>query len=603
MLAFEMGAARSGESLDDAFRFYKNGRYEQAENTCRAILRGQPGNPDALHLLGLINDQAGIHPIAVALIRKAIAIDPDQASFHHSLGGALLTQGKVDDAIASFRRAIALDPGQAKARTGLGNALLAQGKTAEAIACFREALSLAPDFALARTSLGKALVDQGKSAEAIACFREALALAPDSSVAHSCLLFTLHYCPSADRETLFSEARAWGERHAEPLAREIRPHQNVPDPARRLRVGYVSADFRQHPVGYFFESVLSAHDRTRFEVFCYSNGEGADDVTARIRSASDHWRSIRHGSDEAVAELIRSDAIDILVDLSGHTGWNRLLVFARKPAPVQATWLGYIDTTGVRAIDYIIGDSVVCPEGDEGLYVEEVVRLPGDFLCYTPRYTVDVAPPPALSRGYPTFGCFNNLAKVTPDVVALWAQVLRALPDARICLKAYALDDPEIRDHVARAFVVQGIAAERVRLLGRSSHADYLAAYAEVDVALDPFPYNGGTTTIEALWMGVPVVSLLGDRFSSRMGASHLSTVGLSELIAESPRDYVDKAVALARDLPGLAALRSDLRDRLLQSSLGDRIGFARGVETVYREIWRQWCQSHQSQEMRDGPE
>jgi predicted O-linked N-acetylglucosamine transferase (SPINDLY family) len=364
----------------------------------------------------------------------------------------------------------------------------------------------------------------------------------------------------------------------------------VPDPVRRLRVGYVSADFVRHPVGYFIEAVLKAHDRAQVEIFCYSNAWRTDPLTQRLYAVADHWRTIAWKSDLDVANMIRSDEIDILVDLSGHTAGHRLQLFGHKPAPVQATWLGYFGTTGLAAIDYILVDEVISSRSDEDQFVETPVRLPHGYLCYAPREAVPVRAAPAERLGFATFGCFNKLIKVTPAVITVWAEILRRIPTARLVLKDAALEDPDVRTRCLAKFVSEGVATHRLDLLGRSEHIAYLDAYNHIDIALDPFPFNGGTTTAEALWMGVPVVTLRGDHFVSRLGASLLTGLGARELIADSRQQYVEIATTLANDVPRLVALRAGLRDRLLTSSLCDGPGFTRGLEAAYRRLWQPWC-------------
>jgi predicted O-linked N-acetylglucosamine transferase (SPINDLY family) len=375
------------------------------------------------------------------------------------------------------------------------------------------------------------------------------------------------------------------------MARHRQPFTNQSDPERRIRVGYVSSDFRRHPVGFFLQPVLNSHDRAQVEVFCYSSHPQTDDLTEQLRSRADGWRTIASSDDDAAAELIRSDAIDILVDLGGHSGFNRLPTFARKPAPIQASWLGYADTTGLPNIDYLISDRFVCPEQEDGAVVEQVVRLPEAFLCYTPPEDAPPVPPlPALSRGHVTFGCFNNIAKVTPDVIRLWAEILRAVPESRLFLKTRSLGEHSVRSRYASLFAHHEVSPERVVFEGASPRADYLAAYGRVDIALDPFPFNGGTTTLDALWMGVPVISLQGDRPVCRLGASHLSAAGCGDLVVRSPQDYLQKAVALASDVRQLSHLRAALRRQVLDSPICDSSRFTRGLEKAYRAMWHGWC-------------
>lgn len=516
-----------------ALEQHQAGRFPEAEALYRQVLRQQPANAEALHLLGLLNSQSGSTDIAVALIRKAIALKPDVPAFYNNLGNAFVAQGSPDKAVAAFEHALNLQP--------------------------------------------------------------------DNPRTHSSLFVTRHYM-KCDRRVLLEESRAWGRRYAEPLASEIRAHPNGPEPERRLRIGYASGELFRHPVGYFLAPALVAHDRRKVEVFCYSNSHRSDALTAQLRASCDHWRSLVGVDDGGAAEMIRRDGIDILVDLSSHLGDHRLLVFARKPAPVQATWIGQINTSGAECMDYIIADHVVCPQGEDELYVEKVVRLPAFYMPFSPSPDApDVAPLPALSHGHITFGCFNRIAKVTPQVIAVWSRILRALPSSRLRLISVGLNDSSVRFRFCDMFIRNGVDVNRIDLLGPCSHAELMTAYNDVDLALDPFPYSGCTSTAEALWMGVPVVSLKGDRFVSRTSASFLAAAGLEDLAAEGEDAYVSKAVTLASEVPRLAELRAELREAISRSAIGDGPRFTRQLERAYREMWRGWC--HDQTRMHDGRE
>lgn len=615
------------QSLEAAQAAFDAGQWSAAEEQCRAALRAAPGDARALHLLGRVLQRQGQIAIAQAVLRKAIAIQPDFAPAYASLGAVQIVLCRYDDAQTSLQRAIDLDPLAARPHRLLGMALQDQARHAEAIAAFQRAVDLRPEAAagygylgaamhaagdregalcvltrareLEPTSadthvkLGNLLHDVGLTEDAVQCYRTAVDLSSDMPFGHSNLIFSLHYRSTLDRRALRAEAEHWAARYAGPALLDPRPHDIDRDPNRPLRIGYISADFKRHPVGYFLKAVLTAHDRSRVETFCYGNGIRTDDLTRELVEVADHWRTIVAAADAEVAETIRRDKIDILVDLSGHTGGHRLSVFARKPAPVQATWLGYFGTTGVPAIDYILVDDAVCPPGAEDQFTESPVRLPHSYLCYAPPATApDPAPPPSLVRGYPTFGCFNRLAKIGPDVIALWSEILHAVPTAHLALKDIALDDESGRQRILSAFGKHGIGEDRLDLSGRSSHDQYLSAYADIDVALDPFPFTGATTTVEALWMGVPVVTLAGDRFVSRMGTSLLGGVGLSEYIATSPVDYVRIAVASVSQPDALAAMRTRLRGRVAASPVCDGETFTRNLEEAYRSMWRTWLQS-----------
>lgn len=585
-----------GDVLEEARRHFDAGEYQQAERICHQVLKARPAHPGALNQLAAITHRAGAPMVAVALARRAIALDPDNPEFHLTLGAAQARAGRVVDAEATLRHALELGPAAPPILANLAESLIAQGRLAAAHELIEGAIEHNPDDSLLHQVQGVVLLSLARASDAQASFRRAVELAPKFANAHAGVLFAEHYTGTVDPQALADEARTWGARFAEKLTGDVVAHRNGADPGRRLRVGYLSGDFHHHPVGHILQSVLPAHDPAQVEVFCYSNHWQSDDVTRQLRAAVAQWRSIVHLNDEAAAEVIRSDEIDVLIDLSGHTGQSRPFVLARKPAPVQAMWLGYFDTTGMTAIDYVIADRHVCPPGDERFYVEKIARLPHSFVCFTPpNPSPDVAPLPARAAERVTFGCLNNSAKVTTEVVGLWTKILRALPDARLCLKSSALNDPVVREHYVRLFGAGGVDANRLIFKGSTPYAEHLVVYGEIDVGLDPFPYNGGHTTLDALWMGVPVVALRGQRFVSRMGASILSTIGLGELVADSPEQYVETAVALARDLDRLAELRAGLRDLMAASPLCDGAGVARGLEAIYRDIWQAWCRSASS--------
>jgi protein O-GlcNAc transferase len=528
---------------------------------------------------------------AVASYRQAIALNPKLAAAHNNLAGALNQLGKHKAAAQSYREAIAIEPNFHEAWSNLGNVLRELGQLIEGESAYRRALKLRPDAFQTLNNLGTLLKDCGDFAGSQAAFRRVLELKPDFAVAHHNLLMSLQYDPTVTPAALLEEHRAFDRRHAQPLAANILPPANVPDPDRRLRIGYVSGDFGRHPVGHFLAPVLPNHDRDQVEVFAYSDRAVEDDLTHELRKACDHWRSIVGITDEALAARIRDDRIDILVDLSGHTADNRLLAFARKPAPVQATWAGYVGTTGLSAMDYLITDARETPPGSESNYVEKLALLPDCYVCFEPpRCAPEVGPLPARSRGHPTFGCFNNLSKINEAVIALWSELLRRIPEAELVHKTHQLSDPAVRARMAALFAAQGIEASRLRLLGKSPHRELLEEYNNIDIALDPFPYSGGLTTLESLWMGVPVVTLGGDRFAARHSVSHLTAAGLPDLIADGPESYMRIVSELAADLPRLEALRSGLRARLAASPLVDGVRFARNLEAAYRAMWRTWC-------------
>jgi predicted O-linked N-acetylglucosamine transferase (SPINDLY family) len=458
----------------------------------------------------------------------------------------------------------------------------------------RQALSIKSDCAVSYYNIGNAQKEQAKHDEAIASFDQALKLDPDFVDAHSNILFCMNYSDNHSVQQIFERHLNWAERHA---SRHIgdRVYSNTHDPLRILRIGYVSADFREHPVGFFLEGVLQYHSKSNCEIYCYSNSAQEDTQTMRLRSHVAHWRQISALDDDAVSEMIRADGIDILVDLSGHTSGNRLLVFARKPAPQQLTWMGYCNTTGLSNMDYLLADAGVIPTDTSQRFSEKVLRLQGSYLCYVaPEYAHEVAPPPCVANGHITFGCFNNLSKVTEPILVLWVEILQRVKNSRFILKSKQLADPIVQKRYRDWFSAQGVSSERITLDDRyMDHAGLLGYYGELDIALDTHPYSGVTTTCEALWMGVPVVTLAGEQFISRNSAALLTSVGLTELIADSPQQYVEKSVALAADTEYLMQLRKDLRERFKASPLGNAPLFVKNLEEVYRSLWANWCASN----------
>ncbi len=583
--------AEAHSNLGNAFK--RLGRFDEAVASYRTAIALKPHFTRAHLRLGVALTAQGKLDEAVACYRRILAIKPGFVEAHYNLGNAFKKQGKLDQAIAAHRKAIALNPNFASAHGNLGIALSARGRLEEAVASYRKAIALKPNQAKSYSNLAVALSAQGKIEEAVAHFRKAIALNPDDARAHSNLLFQLHYIPGLTPEELFAEHRRWNAQHAAPLEGEIRPHTNARDPDRKVRVGFISGNFRHHPVGYMVTPAIEAMDPAAWELFMYSSGGRSDDLTERIRTAAKAWREIGAMKDDAVAQLVRDDGIDILVDLSGHAAPNRLLVIARKPAPVQVKWVeGEFNTTGMDAMDYFLSDAVETPPGAEKWFTEEVIRLPDGYVCYAPpAYAPNVAPLPAQRRGYTTFGCFNKLSKVNGEVVALWARLLGRLPGARLVLKTRALGDSGVRERYHAMFEEHGVETERVDLLAGSPRAELLAHYNEIDIALDPFPYSGMTTTCEALWMGVPVVTLPGERFSGRHSATHLHNVGLGDWVIETPEEYLAVAERWSLDVAALADLRSGLRARMAASPLCDGARFARNLEAAFRAMWVRWCE------------
>ena len=561
---------------------------EAAEGYHRAI-RLKPDYAEAYNNLGAILQKQGRLKEAVTHCQQAVSIKPDSAEAHSNLGDAFYALGRLGESVASCRRSLEIKPDSAETYNSLGNALRELGRLDEAAACGRQALLLKPDFAEACNNLGNTLQAQGKLEEAIACYRQVLSIKPDSASAYSNLLYTMQYLNTVTPAEAFSEHQRYAERYETPLKAHWQPHANSRDPERRLRIGYVSADFYNHAVAFFIEPILASHDKSRVEIYCYYNHNKHDAHTDLIAAHADHWLACSKMSDEQLAERIRADGIDILVDLSGHTGYNRLPVFARKPAPVQATWIGYAGSTGLTAMDYRITNAEMDPPGlTERYHSETLLRMPDSGVAYRPEPGCPpVNPLPALTADTFVFASLNNLIKTNPSVVDLWARILAALPHAKLMLGN--ITDSGIRQRVIERFGQAGVEADRLILQPRMSFSDYLALHHQIDLALDPFPYNGGTTTMHSLWMGVPVITLAGEHMVSRCAVPLLSRVGLSDFITHNEEDYFQRAIQLAQDLPGLDRIRQSIRERMSASNYGPHT-VTRHLETAYREMWRKWC-------------
>ncbi len=602
------------------------GQLREADSVLQQILSAVPEQPQALHLLGRLALQANRPDIAVqcflrqlqsspsdpvahidlgnaelklghlneaiAAYRKAIELQPENAGIYSNLGVALHEQGHVEEALCQFEKAVTLNPSLPDGYNNVGTALRNMGRFDEAIQAFRKAAELRSNWAEAHINLANTLKSAGRMEEAIAECRRALQMKPESAMIHSSLVVYIQYDLGSTPAEIFEEHRRWNQVHAVPLGDRIKPHTNDRSPERRLRIGYVSPDFREHSVPFFFEGLLSAHDRERVEVFCYADLlRKPDPVSERLKALSDHWINITGMGDEPLAERIREDRIDILVDLAGHTAGGRLLVFARKPAPVQVSYLGYPNTTGLDAIDYYITDVHLDPPGtSEQYFSEQLIRLPQTFACYrAPQDAPPVGILPARSNGYVTFASFNTLPKINERVIQTWAKILSALPESRLLISARGMQIASVADRMREAFSRHGIDPQRLRFEGYRDQKEYFATHNEVDLLLDTFPVNGHTITCHALWMGVPAISLAGDRHSGRLGASVLKNLGLPELLASSIDEYVRIAVELASDLPRLEMLRSTMRDRMLRSALMDEKKLANQIEDAHRSMWRKY--------------
>lgn len=567
------------------------GRKEEAEAISRQGLALNPDAPEAHCILGNVLTCTGNMDEAEFHFNIALNMQPNYVKALVGLGNVLTETSRLDAAALVYRTVISIEPNTPSALNNLGNVLTSLGKLHEAKEVITTALSLTPNDMQARLNLGLLLLTLGDIDESVACYRKALEYKPDAlDIMHN-LLFTQNYCDDHHLEMAIQDAKAYGRL----VTASVTPFIHTPnrgDLHRRLRIGLVSGDLLGHPVGFFLIGVIPSLDPEQVELFVYSNYFQEDALTHQLQSVVPHWQGVMGMTDEVLAEQIRADGIDILMDLSGHTARSRLEMFAWKPAPVQVTWLGYFATTGLPAMDYILGDRFNLPAEEAHHFTETPWPLPDCYLCFTPPdLPLAVGPLPARNNGWVTFGCLNNTNKMNARVIACWARILNELPDSRLYLKSVNFLDPIMCEDVQNQFAFLGIAPERLILEGPSPRDTYFEAYYQIDIALDPFPYPGVTTSVEGLWMGVPLITRRGHRYISHQGESILSNAGLTDWIAYDEEDYVAKALQFARDLPRLAILRAGLRRRVLQSPLFDAPRFANNLVLAWQEMWRLWCE------------
>ncbi len=613
-----------GQIINTALQHHSAGRLNEAKAIYQAVLKTHPDEPGALHFLGLVAHQQNDEQTALEYLTRSIIAKPDYAEAHSNRGIVLKELDRLEEAITSYQKALSLKPDFADAHYNLGNAyggldrhkdavkcyqkaltlnpeytsalynmgrsLGKLGKLDEAVIYFEKALALNPDYVIALTGFGSILKEQGDLEQAIAHYEKALSLAPDHIPAHDNLLLTEQYRLGNDHKTLFEMHRQWDVRHAQKYRPEWPVHGHDKTPDRRLRIGFVSPDLGRHPVGYFILPLLQGLPKEQIETVCYS-ARLPDDLTDKIKSATDIWRDTLKVNDDDLVQMIQSDDIDILIDLSGHSAGNRLLVFAQKPAPIQVTWAGYVATTGMTAIDYMITDRYSTLKNEEPFYQEKILRMPDGWLCYAPpQYAADVGPLPYDRTGAISFASFSNPIKINSVLAQVWTRILNATPSSTLLIKYKGINTATTEKRIRNLFEAEGLKPDRLILEGAAPHGELLARYGDVDIALDPFPYSGGLTTYEALWMGVPVITVPGQTFASRHSQSHLSTIGLPELVATDYEDYVRRAVALANDTTRLRNLRAGLRNQMAMSPACDGDLFAEGFAQLLRGIWQDWC-------------
>jgi predicted O-linked N-acetylglucosamine transferase (SPINDLY family) len=566
------------------------GRLIEAEASYLVALRLNPAYEKAyVRLAGTLKAMGRLDE-AVTVLHGAAQLNPSSSDVFWDLGMVLTSLCRLSEAEAVFRRVIQIDPAIVEAYINLSAVLRDLGQLDEAEANARRAVALRPDSADAQSNLGLVLHDRGRLDEAEACWRQALRWRPDFPEAYSNLLFCMTQNATADPASLFAKHRAFAERFEAPLIASWQGHANSHDPDRVLRVGFVSGDLRNHAVAYFIEPLLAELSGcSQISLYAYANHIIHDDTSERLRSHFAHWRMTASLADAELADRIRADGIDILIDLSGHTAKNRLLVFARKPAPLLASWMGYPGTTGLSAMDYYLADRFLLPPGQfDDQFTEKIVRLPAGAPFLPDKDAPPIGPLPAIANGYLTFGSFNRMAKLGSAAIALWSQLLRALPDSRMLMGG--MPEGEQFGPLIEAFAREGVGSGRLEFHARSDMKSYLELHRTVDVCLDTFPYNGGTTTLHALWMGVPTLSLAGHTVAGRSGAAVLGHVGLDGFIAHDATDFLQKGIAWAGDLVALSEIRTGLRERFAQSAQARPALIAAGLERALRIMWRRWC-------------
>ncbi|MBT3791392.1 MAG: tetratricopeptide repeat protein [Alphaproteobacteria bacterium] len=567
---------------------YQTGKLEEAASCFLRVLATNPENIEASCNLCISLRDLGRLTEALAVIEKLLSLSPDSVPGHNSHGLVLLSLERIDEAVTAFRKALNGKHVSVEACNNLGNALLRYGKPGEAIEWLKKALVIRPGHASAHNNLGRVFQSLGKPELAVASFRDAIAAKPDLLEAHSNLVYALKLSPDALASDIKSEAIAFG-RVVSNNVKSKGNRTNTRDRDKRIRVGIVSGDLRSHVIARLLEPVLSNIDRSRIAFVAYSNSSIDDATTQRLRSWFSDWRSIVGIRDEQVVETISDDNIDILIDLSNHTSQNRLRLFALKPAPVQVTWLGLFSTSGVPEVDYIMSDPWIAPLAEMTDFTEQNWRLPESWFCTVPPpLSIEPTTPPAISNGFITFGCLNNLAKVNDRVVAVWANIINSVPRSRLILKVP--NDETAQNMYLERFADQGVSGAQLKLVGSSPAAEYFATYNEIDITLDPFPYSGGMTSLDSLWMAVPVLTRRGDRAGAHTGESIAYNAGLPDWIARDDDDYVELAVAHSSDLQKLISLRAQLRQQVLASPLFDGRRFAHNFEQALVGMWKKYC-------------
>ena len=619
---------RMPQEMQKAIYFYENKNKYQSKKQCELILSKNPNHPDALHLLGLITGESGQLDKALSFIQKAINIYDRDSSYHSNLAVFLARSGALDLAIQAYQKALELSPDNPGILNNLGMAFYYKKEFQKSLECFQYVLTLKPDYIEARihlsmvyealnyiddaidccnyvidhskvssqlsmafNQLGNSYLKKAMLSKAIVAYKKALENDYGHQQIWSNYLLVLNYDPKQNIEKIFNEHKKWGK-YIETIVSKKTFHLNMPDKTRPIRIGYISPDFKMHPVSFFIESVLMYHDEKKFDVYCYSDVQKTDNITQRFSNYKNNWQKISGYANKAVIKIIESDGIDILVDLSGHTAKNRLGIFAEKPAPIQISYLGYANTTGLNSMDYRLTDYYTDPKGTEQFYTEKLVRIDPCFCCYKPpEIPIYESELPYLKNGYITFGAFHNLAKVAEHTLLLWVKLMHTIPNSHLILQSVTLSDTKSIIKYSKWFLSKGIKSHRIKFFGYQSFEDYLKRHHDVDILLDTFPWSGHTVSCHGLWMGVPIMTMEGDRHAGRMVGSILKTIGLGEWIAKTKYDYIQKLIYWSKEKKLLAQLRQQIRPKMVNSNLCNGLLFTQNLEIIYQKMWRKWCQ------------
>jgi len=618
--------------MQQAISFFEQGNMIEAKEKCEYILSHNPHHPDALHLSGIIVGQIGQLSLGIQLIQKAISLYDQDSSYHSNLAIFLARIGELNKAIQQYKIALSLKPDDPGILNNLGMALYYQKNIRQSLPYFIRALEIKPEYyearihlsmayealnqidsaikccqyvisqsinrhqvAMAYNQLGNLWLKKAFVPEAIESYKNALNNDNTEHQIWSNYLLTLNYDSDQTPRNIFSAHKEWGEWMSSAIF-PVSFHNNMPDMERPIRIGYLSPDFRMHPVSFFIEPLLKHHDNRIIEVYCYSDVQKTDLVTSRLKQYSHIWKNISGHSNDYVSELIQSDGIDILIDLSGHTAKNRLCVFARKPAPIQLSYLGYANTTGLKTMDYRLTDSYSNPENSDHLYSEKLIRIDPCFCCYQPPdIRIEISALPALSNKRITFGAFHNLSKVSQDTLQLWTQLLHVIPDSQLILQSISLSDVKTVYRFQQWFEANEIELNRVEFLGYQSFDTYLKNHHKIDILLDTQPWSGHTIACHGLWMGIPIITLEGAQYAGRMVGSILKTLGMQNWIANTQTDYLKKAIYWSNNREQLAELRTSIRLKLLNSPVCDAVSFTKKIEMTFRQLWMKWCQEIKS--------